>query len=660
MDWDKIKGFRRSRDIDYLQQKMLDSDDDSREVTRDYQFVKDRVHKALYMSDDKRAHEIARKISECKKTRSERSRKIRTKKVWYYEGDGSGWTSRRISKEEQDKLLDDDKKYRETKGVCQSIWCNSCRKMAAKTFQSRIQKRLDRGLIDPTIITRDEWDPISKDKATRRPYRNSDLLHITGVVGLSDFNEEKINKVLKEDTVRWRRIRYTLRKTPNYQERWIEVGYEFEVVNFRHLMADQSDGSEYKKKQLRQLREHYNVDENVFVFIHWHGVTNLTKRQIDVVFGKQYFIGKNRLKKTNKETGLYVQKLLENNSLDKNIQKISSYNFKNTIRFKHNFRGKNYSSGEYLSDDELGRLITLYDTVQKRNWKGLFRSCENDWSRQSYEAEMFYEDFRYYIRGSVVNLQRHVMVVDPYGNVRLDCWDIDQFIQNNNDVYLTWITNQKIYEKVKVGRDYFLHPYYPWLEIYKNKWDFVDTGKNYVFDSMKDFFKKWKKWKTTHNSGLKLDFKTKEGEYARWYYGWEYSIEDENLPKVLKNLKKYEQLDKFERFRIDEKTKRGHTNLSNKGRSRRETDIENEDITETRQWMEDVASVSGSSLSTFFEGVKTNPIIDMNKVVFPVYVFLMYEIFRNNLYDERLLYNVFNIKFTKLISQNQKPNTSNI
>ena len=142
MDWDKIKGFRRSRDIDYLQQKMLDSDDDSREVTRDYQFVKDRVHKALYMSDDKRAHEIARKISECKKTRSERSRKIRTKKVWYYEGDGSGWTSRRISKEEQDKLLDDDKKYRETKGVCQSIWCNSCRKMAAKHFKVEYRRDL--------------------------------------------------------------------------------------------------------------------------------------------------------------------------------------------------------------------------------------------------------------------------------------------------------------------------------------------------------------------------------------------------------------------------------------------------------------------------------------------------------------------------------------
>ena len=60
IDFNLVKIRSKSkRHKDLLLDALLDADDESREVKRGYQLVKDRVHKALLMSDKKIAHEIA-------------------------------------------------------------------------------------------------------------------------------------------------------------------------------------------------------------------------------------------------------------------------------------------------------------------------------------------------------------------------------------------------------------------------------------------------------------------------------------------------------------------------------------------------------------------------------------------------------------------------
>lgn len=692
IDFNLVKIRSKSkRHRDLLLDAMLDADDESREVKRGYQLVKDRVHKALLMSDKKIAHEIAKNISDCKKARSERSKKIRTKEKWYY--DGGEYYKSRISGHQQDEMLDDEKHYLKTdynkKKVCQSIWCNSCRYMASKTFETKINDRLSRGMIDPTLIGEDFY---RRQKALRRPYRNDDLLHITGVVGICKLDTGEVSEMLKKDTNRWRQVRYLLRKTPSYQERWIEVSYEFELVNWRHLLADTKEGSEFKKKQMKQLIDHYGIKSDLFVFVHFHGVTNLTRKQLKIIFEKKYFVGKDRLMKTDVDTGLYIQSLYKDKSLKENIRKISSYNFKNAVRFKHNFRGKSYTNGEFFSDYELSELIILYHNIQKRSWRGLLRSCDNDWSVEAYETELRYENARRSgFRGYFFDWQRDVMVVDYYGNVSIGNWDPDNLIKNHGGISVNWISNKEIYEKIKIGREYFLHPHMPWLEVYKNVYEYRDTGKNYRFDTFKEAFVWYNKNKRYEKRGSKT---ITLGYKAKRLGGWDYDICDDGFPEVMRKMMIFERISEFEKIRLREKKKRGHITTSNYGPSRgrdyigdrekfqkelidnyNKTDVvETEAIfTATGEVVTiEVARVKRKPVRNEFDHwwkivfgigqVDTNYDVDMNDVGniefysvtdYPLYLFLLgHFIDRDEVWYESG--DLFGLRFNKLISQNQK------
>ena len=655
IDFNLVKIRSKSkRHKDLLLDAMLDADDESREVKRGYQLVKDRVHKALLMSDKKLAHEIAKNISDCKKARSERSKKIRTKEKWYY--DGGEYYKLRISRHKQDEILDDEKHYLKTnhnkKKVCQSIWCNSCRYMASKTFETKINDRLSRGIIDPNLIGEDVY---GRRKALRRQYRNDDLLHITGVVGLCKLGTVDVSKMLKKDTNRWRQVRYLLRKTPSYQERWIEVSYEFELVNWRHLSADTKDGSEFKKKQMKQLIDHYEIKSDLFVFVHFHGVTNLTRKQLKTIFEKKYFVGKNRLKKTDVDTGLYIQSLYKDKSLEENIRKISSYNFKNAVRFKHNFRGKSYTNGEFFSDYELSELIILYHNIQKRSWRGLLRSCDNDWSVEAYDTEIRYIDaYRNGWYGYFFNWQKDVMAVDYYGNVSLGNWDPDNLIKEHGGISIDWVSNKEIYDKIKVGREYFIHPHMPWLEVYKNVYEYRGTGKKYRFDTFKEavvWYNKNKKYEKKGSEKLTLI-----GTNAKRLGGWDYDICDDGFPEVMKKMMIYEGISEFEKNRLREKKKRGHITTSNYGPSRGRK----------KQFDEPVRNEFDHfwKIAIGIDEIETNYDVDMSDmgniefysvIDYPLYLFLLGSFIRrgDGWFESG---DLFGLKFNKLISQNQKIN----
>jgi hypothetical protein len=225
---------------------------------------------------------------------------------------------------------------------CGSLWCPVCRKSAAQSAQQHIQ-----------------------DRVRLEGHQNKDLFHLTAPVGLALLHVDDVNRVMKEESLRWKRIR-------KKNDFWIEATYEFELVNYHFLMK--SKGSDLKKIQMRQMVESLGIKNNEFLFVHWHGVTDIGQDEVDKVFGREYFIGSDRLHKTS-SSGLYVQGFRLDQDLMENIRKVSSYPFKSVYRFKHNFKGSDFSNGEYLTTEELGRLVSLYDDIQGRQWRRLRRHC---------------------------------------------------------------------------------------------------------------------------------------------------------------------------------------------------------------------------------------------------------------------------------------------
>lgn len=223
---------------------------------------------------------------------------------------------------------------------CGSLWCRSCRDSASRSASERLISRV-----------------------REKQYSNDDFIHLTAPVGLAKFDLEDVNRVLHEDSLRWKRIR-------NRNGFWIEAIYEFELVNFRYLMS--SDGSDLKKVQMKQLVEASGLHENEFIFVHWHGVSDIRRNDVARIFSEEYFVGLKPLYKT-MESGLYVQGFHKDKDVDQNMRKIGSYPFKNALRFKHTFKGSNYSNGEFFTLEELGNLVTLYQEVQGRHWRRLRR-----------------------------------------------------------------------------------------------------------------------------------------------------------------------------------------------------------------------------------------------------------------------------------------------
>lgn len=242
---------------------------------------------------------------------------------------------------------------------CQSLWCKQCRKVAGKTFKGRIIDRLGKRLLNGS-------------------YQNDDLKHITAAVGVCDFTVEDVQRLVSSDDDRWRRIRYRLQKlVPISASPFLECVYEFELVDWAALESSTDKASVYKKRQMRQLIQWCRPSGDKVVFVHFHGITNLDLDQLKAVFSDEYWVNGKPLIKTHPSIGLYVQRLHKDKSLEDNLEKLTSYSFKSAYRYKHSFIGSDYTNGEYISPSDLSKLVTLYQVLQKRNWRGLFRSASN-------------------------------------------------------------------------------------------------------------------------------------------------------------------------------------------------------------------------------------------------------------------------------------------
>ena len=449
----KSRTNRVGRFTDLLN-KMVDTSYEGRERDTSQKSMRNRVNDSLMMTDDDgESHLLRMSIQKCKTHQSKRI-KGRDK---FYDGDQTldylnYKSDSRLNDNHREKYL---KSYTNSKDVCQSLWCPNCRKMVTKIYERNVRNHLSLNgkslrLYPPNV-----------------EYKNEDFHHITGVVGLSDFNFDDVQRMIKKDSTVWRRIRRNVEKIDPKYSPFIETVYELELVNWIHL--NNSTESDFKKKQIQQLRQHYKTDNSTFLFVHFHSITNLSKQQIDDVFKDYYFVGGKPLIKHNQTNGLYVQSLRKKQTLDRNIEKMCSYPFKSPIRYKHSFRGSDYKSGELFEFEELSKLMKIYQRFQKRSWRGLFRSVTHPisedmkkWKGLFPSDHRMWKDFESNVFEDTVGIDP-TYLVSPIGDVFVEGWNPNNFFKGKDLKITTKERNRKI-----IGKKWFDHWEFPWIHIYKN------------------------------------------------------------------------------------------------------------------------------------------------------------------------------------------------
>ena len=505
----KSKSERIQQLIDVgLDTKKEDREKDTKNLT-----VRDRVLNSLIWSDNKQSDSVYQNMKNCKKFNlkyvNNRSNKLfgKVHKDWVRDEDGKligrlkidpNYPNLNLFRDKEDYIS----KYVNSKNICNSLWCLNCRKFLVETYRKRIMKRLNQRLLGNYEEVDYKHSNYFVGNFVHTPFKNEDLKHISGVLGICSVNENEVKKLIKEDNNKWRRIRYRLNKLPIPKLPFIEVVYEFELVNWDFLKN--SKKVDFKSKQIKQIMEHQRYSNNVFLFVHFHSISNLTKSEIDFVFEKEYFFGSKPLIKTNKNNGLYVQNFNTKQSLEKNIDKLTSYPFKNPYRFKHNFRGSDYKNGEYYSFDELSEMIILYHNIQKRNWRGLFRSVDHLVGMDMLKYSRLYppkhtiwetflnesEYFRYKDKNRKHKLLelKKVWVVDTYNNVYMSGWDPNNFFPNKEIEMVVTKKERRIKRRVPLPQNHPIQQRVYWKILTKIVYKNVGESEFRVNGKLEDFF----------------------------------------------------------------------------------------------------------------------------------------------------------------------------
>jgi len=267
--------------------------------------------------------------------------------------------------------------------MCGNVYCPRCRQQLHINHSRSVHTLISNSEINITyrnldsLLDDDVETIIERDKTE---LTNDDLFHLTAVVGICKPTIEEVKNLIKCDKNNWNKIR---RNINLYKDRplWIEAIYEMELVNWKYLQyADESD---YKKKQIKQLIKSSGnnlFNKEPFIFLHFHSVTNIPKELLKSVFRDYYFIDGKPLIKTNKEIGCYVQKFHNNKTLMDNVWKVTSYPFKDALRYKHSYIGNDYTNGEPFTDDEICMMVQLYDQIKPKSSShnsSLFKTVTN-------------------------------------------------------------------------------------------------------------------------------------------------------------------------------------------------------------------------------------------------------------------------------------------
>lgn len=237
---------------------------------------------------------------------------------------------------------------------CGSLWCPDCRFRTVENHHEKVAR----------TCRINGWG-------------NDDLWHVTAHMGVSRVDAEDVLQLLEDDDAKWRRFRHRC------EGLWVNGVYEFELVSYKKLMQSNDEDSPVKKRQLKQMIDASGKKlDDVFVYVHWHGLSNQHPGQW---LKQDYHLWNevtNSLEKAYRAnaSGVYVQALNNKNSFSHNLSKLNSYPFKNAVRFKHSFVGSRYTSKTDdvgMTNEELSSLVRLYHEVQGYQKRRLFKEVSN-------------------------------------------------------------------------------------------------------------------------------------------------------------------------------------------------------------------------------------------------------------------------------------------
>lgn len=238
---------------------------------------------------------------------------------------------------------------------CGSLYCSSCQTKAWEISSRRLFRHITK-------------TNMARIKASGN--------HITGVVGITKSGDiDSVKSLIKKDRARLSHISRKMKSQFGTRDKWFEIVYEIESVHVG-LLA-QSD-CEYKQSNISDLIDEYSLHGEVFLFfVHWHGVTNMTRDELLQVFGTAYLRKGKCLKKTDSDTGLYIQSFHEDKHLIDSCEVMARYALKNAVNFKLSYKGNDL--GDVALDSVRFReLVECYQAISGRNFSSLFVSGKSD------------------------------------------------------------------------------------------------------------------------------------------------------------------------------------------------------------------------------------------------------------------------------------------
>lgn len=238
----------------------------------------------------------------------------------------------------------------EVNSRCGSLFCSDCQKVAWSLASKRYSRHLTKS-----------------NMANIKRSGN----HITGVVGVTDStNINGALELLKKDRNKLNFISKKMKGMFGFY-RFFEICYEIEIVDVDLLY---STGCTYKQSNVYDLTEEYGLQGCRYLFfIHWHGITNLTKDEVRRLFGKSYLRKGESLAKTDPDCGLYIQSFHQDKHLVDSFSVMSRYPLKTQTNYKLSYLG--HDEGTIPIDSEqLKNLYEMYVEMSGRNFSSLFVS----------------------------------------------------------------------------------------------------------------------------------------------------------------------------------------------------------------------------------------------------------------------------------------------
>lgn len=215
--------------------------------------------------------------------------------------------------------------------ICGQVYCPKCRDRASKSLQKRV------------------LDHIQKSYGSYEDSVREQLRHTTILCELVEFD----TKSVKLSVSKARKDFNAFRR--RFKNIWFQGAFEFELIEMNKLRV--WGGKNKVKKETLGAMDRITGESNVRILVHIHGLMDLNGtnyKEVKDWCGKRW---------NDHPRQSFFQRVYSDQTLEDMSWKVSSYCFKSRFRDNMTFIARDFEKGDYFTNDQLSRLIKLYDYV---------------------------------------------------------------------------------------------------------------------------------------------------------------------------------------------------------------------------------------------------------------------------------------------------------